>query len=135
MIVYTPPRAPKTIPVVDLEGGNVPWEIHKACRETGFFYVSNHGVPQALIDAQFEWAGRFFDLPLEDKLAIHMEKSPTTAGHEPVCRPGPSGAHAGARGPRGGGATHTPSGTIAAAGTPTPRGGNASGPPAAGGPS
>ena len=53
MIVYTPPVAPKTIPVVDLEGSNVPWEIHKACRETGFLYVANHRVPQALIDRAF----------------------------------------------------------------------------------
>ena len=84
MILYTPPHAPKTMPVVDLEGSNVPWEIHKACRETGFFYVSNHGVPQALIDAQLEWTSRFFDLPLGEKLAIHMEKSPATAGYEPI---------------------------------------------------
>jgi isopenicillin N synthase-like dioxygenase len=84
MIVYTPPSPPNSIPVVDLDGSDVPWEIHKACRETGFFYVANHGVPQALVDAQFEWAGRFFDLPLEQKLAVHMAKSPTTAGYEPL---------------------------------------------------
>ena len=93
MIVYTPPRLPKTIPVVDLAGSfssrlddrtQVAWEIHKACRETGFFYVSNHRVPQALIDAQFECARRFFALPLERKMAIHMTNSPSTAGYEPI---------------------------------------------------
>jgi isopenicillin N synthase-like dioxygenase len=51
VIVYTPPRPPTSIPVVDLAGSfssrlddrqRVAWEIHKACRETGFFYVSNH---------------------------------------------------------------------------------------------
>ena len=93
MIVYTPPRPPKTIPVVDLAGSfssrlddrkRVAWEIHKACRETGFFYVSNHRVPQALIDAQFECARRFFALMLERKLALHMKNSPSTAGYEPI---------------------------------------------------
>ena len=84
MIVYTPPRAAKTIPVIDLAGSRVPWEIHKACRETGFFYVANHGIPQALIDAQFDCARRFFALPLEQKMALHMKNSPSTAGYEPI---------------------------------------------------
>ena len=84
MIVYTPPRAAKSIPVIDLAGSKVPWEIHKACRETGFFYVANHGVPQALIDAQFDCARRFFALPLEQKMALHMKNSASTAGYEPI---------------------------------------------------
>jgi isopenicillin N synthase-like dioxygenase len=92
MILYTPPGPPKTIPVVDLSGSfspdasdrqKVAWEIHKACRDTGFFYVSNHGIPQALVDAQFECSRRFFALPLEERLALHMKKSPSTAGYEP----------------------------------------------------
>jgi len=84
MIVYTPPRPPKVIPVVDLQRANAAWEIHKACRETGFLYVANHGVPQALIGAQFEWTDRFFDLPLAEKMALDMKKSGTTAGYEPI---------------------------------------------------
>ena len=84
MIVYTPPRVAKSIPVIDLAGARVPEEIGKACRDTGFFYVANHGVPQALIDAQFDQARRFFELPLERKLAIHMKKSAATAGYEPI---------------------------------------------------
>jgi isopenicillin N synthase-like dioxygenase len=93
MIVYTPPRAPQSIPVIDLTGAfspelearrEVAWEIHKACRETGFFYVSHHGVTEALVAAQFEWSRRFFELPLDAKLALHMKNSRTTAGYEPV---------------------------------------------------
>src|SRR2546426_5887742 len=83
MIVYTPPITARTIPVLDFAGSKVAWEIHKACRETGFFYVANHGVPQALVDAQFDWARRFFALPLEQKMLLHMENSPSTAGYEP----------------------------------------------------
>jgi isopenicillin N synthase-like dioxygenase len=93
MIIYTPPRPAQRIPVVDLTGSfaarledrkKVAWEIHKACRETGFFYVSNHRVPQALIDAQFDWARRFFALPLAEKMTLHMKQSPSTAGYEPM---------------------------------------------------
>lgn len=93
MIIYTPPSAAKSVPVVDLSSsfsGNiagktdVAWNIHKACRETGFFYVINHSVPQALIDDQFEFARRFFALAIEEKLAIHMEKSPANVGYEPI---------------------------------------------------
>lgn len=93
MIIYKPPSAPKTIPVVDFAGSfsprleerkKVAWEIHKACRETGFFYVGGHRVPQQLIDAQFECARRFFALPMEQKLRLHMKKSLSTAGYEPI---------------------------------------------------
>src|SRR5207237_1911209 len=81
---YQPRAAAKVIPVVDLAGGKAAWEIHKACREIGFFYISNHGVPQALIDAQFAAARRFYALPAEQKLALHMKHSPSTAGYEPI---------------------------------------------------
>lgn len=93
MLIYTPPHVPMAIPVVDLTGSfspdpeqrrKVAWEIHKACRETGFFYVSNHRIPQPLIDAQFETARRFFALPLDQKLALHMKNSPSTSGYEPI---------------------------------------------------
>jgi isopenicillin N synthase-like dioxygenase len=93
MIIYTPAQRPKVIPVIDLSGAfssspldrnTVAHAIHKACRETGFFYVSEHRIPQPLIDAQFAWAKRFFDLPLDEKLALDMKRSPTTAGYEPI---------------------------------------------------
>ena len=93
MIIYTPPKPAECIPVIDLAGSFSPdpaarkavaWEIHKACRETGFFYVAGHRVPRELIAAQFEWARRFFDLPLAEKQAIDMKKSPSTAGYEPI---------------------------------------------------
>ena len=86
MIFYTPPEVPESIPVIDFsaERKAVAWEIHKACRETGFFYIANHGVEQCLIDAQFEVAKHFFALPFEQKLAIHMKQSAATAGYDPM---------------------------------------------------
>jgi isopenicillin N synthase-like dioxygenase len=84
MIAYTPPTAASTIPVVDLCSSNAPWQIRDACRETGFFYVAGHRIAQALIDAQFEFARRFFALPAQQKLALHMRQSASTAGYEPI---------------------------------------------------
>jgi isopenicillin N synthase-like dioxygenase len=93
MHIYSPAQPAKSIPVVDLTGAfsthpvereAVASAIHRACRDTGFFYVANHRVPQPLIDAQFACAKRFFDLPLAEKLALDMRKSPTTAGYEPI---------------------------------------------------
>jgi isopenicillin N synthase-like dioxygenase len=93
MRIYTPPKPAALVPVIDLQADasfghidrkTIGWEIHKACRETGFFYVSNHGVPKSLIDDQFRWTRSFFDLPLDDKLALHMKHSPSRAGYEPV---------------------------------------------------
>lgn len=91
MLIYQPPVAPQHIPVVDLAPSftgdpaafdAVAYEIHKACREMGFFYVSSHGIPQSLIDQSFAWSKRFFDLPREEKSALDMRKSPSTSGYE-----------------------------------------------------
>jgi isopenicillin N synthase-like dioxygenase len=84
MIPYQPSKAFSAIPVIDLAGTNVPREIHKACRDTGFFYIANHGVPHPLMDAQLEWARRFFGLPAEVKLQVAMSKSKCMRGFEPA---------------------------------------------------
>jgi isopenicillin N synthase-like dioxygenase len=84
MIIYTPPRVAASIPVIDLADTDVPEQVGRACRDTGFFYVANHGVPQSLIDAQFEYTRRFFAMPVENKRALHMRGSPTNAGYEPI---------------------------------------------------
>ncbi len=47
--------------------------VDHALRNSGFFYVSNHGVPQALIDELWAVSREFFALPLEEKLRIDME--------------------------------------------------------------
>jgi isopenicillin N synthase-like dioxygenase len=91
MHLYTSPSPPTSIPVIDLSDAqsgsgqaDAARQIHRACRETGFFYVSGHGIARQLVDAQFAAAQRFFALPLEEKLALHMHNSPTTAGYEPM---------------------------------------------------
>ncbi len=95
MIIYTPPKPAEHIPVIDLAPSlsgdrdgmqSVAWEIHKACRDTGFFYVKNHGVPEELALAQLEWAGRFFALPVDEKLKLDFKSSPRRLGYEPFLR-------------------------------------------------
>jgi isopenicillin N synthase-like dioxygenase len=93
MIIYTPPQPPTSIPVLDVSQSfsgdsearrRLAREIHRACRETGFFYVSGHGVPADLISNQFSWTRRFFDLPLDTKLALDMKDSPSRCGYQPI---------------------------------------------------
>jgi isopenicillin N synthase-like dioxygenase len=86
MHIYTPPANLASIPVINLDTSQkaAAMAIHRACRETGFFYIANHGVPAGLVEAQFGWAKRFFGLPLAEKQALHMTKSPSAAGYEPI---------------------------------------------------
>ena len=62
----------ESIPVIDLapflDGRGktaVAEAIGRACREVGFFYVKNHGIPRARVEAAFAAARCFFDLALE----------------------------------------------------------------------
>ncbi|WP_141324559.1 isopenicillin N synthase family oxygenase [Myxococcus sp. AB025B] len=49
-------------------------DIEQACRDTGFFYVSGHGVPDALLARMEELSHRFFALPREAKEAMDMAR-------------------------------------------------------------
>jgi isopenicillin N synthase-like dioxygenase len=77
------PDAPATIPVLDLGpllAGDpaaivdLGAKLRDAFENVGFYYVVNHGIPPALIDATFAAARRFHALPLERKLALRMNK-------------------------------------------------------------
>ena len=59
-------------------------EIADKSRALGFFYLVNHGVPDALLAGQLEWGRRFFDQPLEDKLEVDFRKLPVRRGYEPM---------------------------------------------------
>jgi isopenicillin N synthase-like dioxygenase len=90
MLIYQPPRVLTEIPVVDLAASfeddpsgfdTAAHQIHKACRQTGFFYVAHHGVPQALIDETFLWSRRLFDLPPAERMALDSRNSASAAGY------------------------------------------------------
>ena len=48
----------------------------------GFFYVKGHGIPEAVIDNAFQASKNFFQLPYEEKMDVHIGKSPSFKGYE-----------------------------------------------------
>jgi isopenicillin N synthase-like dioxygenase len=56
-------------------------ELGRACREVGFFYISNHGVPAALMSGIFESAAAFFAAPGAAKDEFSIKRSPHNRGY------------------------------------------------------
>ena len=50
-------------------------ELRDALENIGFFYIVNHGVSQDLIDSTFEANREFHAMPLEQKMAVEINKS------------------------------------------------------------
>jgi isopenicillin N synthase-like dioxygenase len=42
----------------------------KACLDSGFFYVVNHGISEEFMDEVFAESKRFFTLPMKEKMKI-----------------------------------------------------------------
>jgi isopenicillin N synthase-like dioxygenase len=59
-------------------------QLGAACRDVGFLYVRNHGVPQPLVDRAFGAARHFFAQPLDAKMAVHIARSPHHRGYFPL---------------------------------------------------
>lgn len=62
-----------TVPVIDiaeLDSAGAHQAIERACRDWGFFQVTNHGIDEAAIDALFDAAHNFFALPPDTKRRI-----------------------------------------------------------------
>jgi isopenicillin N synthase-like dioxygenase len=81
------------LPLIDISGmrsarradrQGVADRIQLACRDKGFFYIENHGVPQSLIEAVFHEARGFFGLPLAERQAIGRDRSFCNRGYEPM---------------------------------------------------
>lgn len=69
------------IPIIDIAELNnetskteVAKQIAKACRENGFFYISGHGVSVDLQNDLEALSKEFFELILEEKMKISMQK-------------------------------------------------------------
>src|SRR5262245_28008288 len=52
-----------------------------ACRDTGFFYVTGHGIPDALLSGIFHSAQSFFAEPAAAKDAISIKRSRHNRGY------------------------------------------------------
>jgi isopenicillin N synthase-like dioxygenase len=48
--------------------------LREVCENVGFFYIENHGVPQALIDRAFAASRRVHALPLERKEEVRLNE-------------------------------------------------------------
>jgi isopenicillin N synthase-like dioxygenase len=78
------------IPIISLAGlrsgrredlERVGREIGRAARGLGFFSVSDHGIPQALLDAVFGASADFFALPQSEKDALSVTNSTAYRGY------------------------------------------------------
>ncbi len=63
---------PEFKPEIRLE---IAQELVAACREVGFVYITNHGVPEQTLRKVFTISKKFYELPKEDKM-----KAPHPAG-------------------------------------------------------
>lgn len=70
------------IPVIDvaplLDGTDqmgVARQIRWALSNAGFMYVKNHGIEQGFVDEVFDITRAFFNLPMADKMALHVSQS------------------------------------------------------------
>ncbi|KAI6117106.1 hypothetical protein EV401DRAFT_1971540 [Pisolithus croceorrhizus] len=59
-------------------------QIRDACVKVGFFYISNHGIPQEIIDAVFSAMKAYFSLPLETKMKLYHREGANYRGYAPV---------------------------------------------------
>ncbi len=91
MIPYSPPIAHDRVPLIDLAASfssdpadcrDVAAAIRAACRDIGFFYVKNHGVPQAALDDILNLARSFFALSDTEKRKADIRNSPCARGYE-----------------------------------------------------
>ena len=85
-------RAATGLPVLDLarlagppeDAAAFCAELREAAHDVGFFYLTGHGVPDALVAEVLAAARQLFALPEADKLAIAMVGSPHFRGYTRV---------------------------------------------------
>ncbi|MET8956029.1 isopenicillin N synthase family dioxygenase [Streptomyces sp. NPDC004393] len=58
--------------------------IGEACRDVGFFYITDHGISEADSRALFGAAQEFFALPLEEKMRIRLGITEQFRGYVPL---------------------------------------------------
>lgn len=73
------------VPVLDLsrDPAALAGEIDEICAEVGFFQVVEHGVTEQS-DAAWQAMREFFDLPLEDRLAVRSPTAHYPHGYSPL---------------------------------------------------
>lgn len=82
-------EVPATLPVLDISrldaspDGREAFlaDLRDAARRFGFFYLSGHGIPDAVVSRLIASSRQFFALPEDEKLAIEMVNSPHFRGY------------------------------------------------------
>ena len=81
------------VPVIDIapylagtpEGKRrVAEQLGRACREIGFYVIVGHGVDPGLVDQVETISREFFDLPLDEKMKVHIGKVSGSVGYSAV---------------------------------------------------
>jgi isopenicillin N synthase-like dioxygenase len=64
-----------SVPILDLHQPHeeIVAQLDAALKQFGFFYVTNHGIPQELIDEQFKISKQLFDLPEDVKQSMPFD--------------------------------------------------------------
>ena len=82
-----------SLPVIDISGLSSPdladrkavaAKLRAACLHNGFFYISNHGIDEALVGDVFTEAASFFALPPDVKSELDKARSSANRGYEPL---------------------------------------------------
>ena len=55
--------------------------LRKACTDVGFFYLVNHGIPDAVIRRAYQAMQRYFALPAAEKMKRHYMSTPNHRGY------------------------------------------------------
>ncbi len=78
------------LPIIDVSGlagaddkrlARIGFEIGEACRDTGFFYITGHGIDAATMDTVFEQSQLFFAQPTEAKTALALHANSGNRGY------------------------------------------------------
>jgi isopenicillin N synthase-like dioxygenase len=59
-------------------------KINSICRNVGFMYIKDHGIPELMLQSVFDAAHRFFNLTDDEKADIHYSKSNYHRGYIPL---------------------------------------------------
>ncbi len=84
---------PTALPIIDVSLLDAPApdsrarlarQLARACQDSGFFYVTGHGIPTELIDAVFRQSRALFALPEHSKRQLDKARSAANRGYEPL---------------------------------------------------
>jgi isopenicillin N synthase-like dioxygenase len=59
-------------------------QLGRACREIGFYVIVGHGVDPALVDEVEAVSREFFDLPIDEKMQLHVGSAPGAVGYAAI---------------------------------------------------